>query len=235
MGLLSMKRNELNHKKAGTKPVRQGLLLTMLLLATPLVAQESEGLLDILRSAQIEESAARPAGAGPRIVATENVLETILEEDDVLELIVVGESVLSMPRAVVARGGAIHHPLLGEVRVVGRTLEEARKMIEDSLREDYLVDPRVSLNILEYAKYEFSVTGEVRTPANYTLPRNRAIDVGQAIILAGGPTRLGSSKALVERTSGGEKKVIRVDLNDRRAKPEMVRHGDKITVGERVF
>jgi polysaccharide export outer membrane protein len=232
-----MRSNDSFDSRRGRCRIAQWLLMAgTLLLAGPLTAQESDALLEALRAAQIEEpTAPRPASLGPRIVTTENVLDTVLEEADVLELIVVGEPVLSMQRAVVAKGGAIHHPLLGEIRVVGRKLEEARRMIHNSLLQDYLVDPRVSLTIVDYAKYEFSVTGEVRSPANYTLPRNREIDVGQAIILAGGPTRLGSSKAVVERLVGSEKKVIRVDLNDRRAKPEMVRHGDKITVGERVF
>jgi polysaccharide biosynthesis/export protein VpsN len=188
---------------------------------------------EVLRTAIQEDREPGVREAGPRIVTTENVMETVLEEEDVLELLVVGEPLLSMDRAPIAKGGAIHHPLLGEVKVAGNTLEEARRKIYEILLEDYLVDPRVSLRIVDYAPYEFTVTGEVRSPHNFSLPRNREIDVAQAIVLAGGTTRLGSSRALVERTVDGERTTIRVDL--RKGDPVKVRHGDVIRVGERVF
>lgn len=171
--------------------------------------------------------------AGPPIITTTNVLETVLVEGDVLWLGVVNEPVLSMERAEIAMGGAIHHPLLGELKVVGKTLEQAQRMIHELLAADYLVDPRVSLRILEYAHYEFSVVGQVQRQGNYSLPRNREIEVPQAIMLAGGPTRLGSKNAEVERTVGGERKTITVNLRSTRDEPVKVRHGDVIRMGER--
>jgi polysaccharide biosynthesis/export protein len=207
-------------------------LVWSLAAASPSEADLSVLLRDGIR---VSEEPTVISPVGPSIVTNTNLLETVLEEGDILILNVVNEPILSMNPAEIARGGAIHHPLLGELKVVGKTLEQAERMIRQILAEDYLVDPRVSLLIQEYARYEFSVVGEVRQQGNFALPRNREIEVPQAIVLAGGPTRLGSTRATVERMEKGEQKSIRVDLRPGRGEPVKVRHGDTIRVGERWF
>jgi protein involved in polysaccharide export with SLBB domain len=207
-------------------------LLTAALIGIGQASAQEADLVDILQSVRSSE-VTTIAHAGPPIITTTNILETVLVEGDVLWLGVVNEPILSMDRAEIAAGGAIHHPLLGELTLVGKTLEQAQRMIREILAADYLVDPRVSLRILDYARYEFSVVGEVRKQGNFALPRNRSIEVPQAIVLAGGPTRLGSTRAEVDRV--GEPKPIRVDLRPGRGEPVMVRHGDVIRIGERWF
>jgi protein involved in polysaccharide export with SLBB domain len=213
-------------------PTGEVCVLTIALIGIGPVLAEEPDLVEIMQSVRSSELTTI-APAGPPIITTTNILETVLVEGDVLWLGVVNEPILSMDRAEIAAGGAIHHPLLGEVTVVGLTLEQAQRMIHEILAADYLVDPRVSLRILDYARYEFSVVGEVRKQGNFALPRNRRVEVSQAIVLAGGPTRLGSTRAEVDRV--GEPKPIRVDLRPGRGEPVMVRHGDVIRIGERWF
>jgi protein involved in polysaccharide export with SLBB domain len=197
-------------------------------------AAQEAGLDDIIRSARSGELTTINR-SGPPIITTTNILETVLVEGDVLRLLVVNEPVLSMEQAEIAMGGAIHHPLLGELKLAGKTLEQAQRMIHDLLAADYLVDPRVNLRILEYAHYEFSVVGQVQRQGNFSLPRNRQIEVPQAIVLAGGPTRLGTTRVDVERIVDGEQTSIRVDLRPGRGESVKVRHGDVIRMGERRF
>jgi protein involved in polysaccharide export with SLBB domain len=201
------------------------------------VAAQDRDPVEILRSFDETTAARSQSGgsAGPLMTTDEELKKTVLQERDVLRVYVVGELILSMDQAGIARGGAIHHPLLGELKVAGKTLGEAEKMIHEILLADYLVDPRVSLEIVEYAPYEFTVAGEVRNPATFTVPRNREIDVAQAILMAGGPTRLGASRATVERVVDGERTTIQVDLRAGRADPVKVRHRDIIRLGERWF
>jgi polysaccharide export outer membrane protein len=84
-------------------------------------------------------------------------MSVVLEEGDVLRIIVLGDPILTMEQAPINKGGAILHNVLKELKVAGKTLKEAQDMIHDILARDYLVDPSVTLSIIEYANYEFSV------------------------------------------------------------------------------
>jgi polysaccharide export outer membrane protein len=203
-----------------------------------LSAAETTELVEQLRTATASEAAGKPSddSVGPQIINVEDVMAVVLEEGDILELRVFGDDLFSAPKATVEKGGALLLPLLGEVKVAGLTLAQAKAKIHKILSDDYLVDPRLSLNIVEYAKYQFSIKGEVRVPGTFLVPRNQELDVAQAIVSHGqGVTRLGSTKAVVERIVNGQKTTLRVDLGDKRGAPVKIRPKDTITVGERIF
>jgi protein involved in polysaccharide export with SLBB domain len=77
------------------------------------------------------------------------------------------------------------------------------------------------------------VLDEVRNPGTYSLPRNKKIDISQAIAMAGGPTRVGSSKVTIDRLEGTDRKTLKVDVS----KPNevIVQPDDKIKVGEKFW
>ena len=128
------------------------------------------------------------------VVDVRDVMSVVLEEGDVIRISVLNDPIMSMDEALINKGGAILHDVLKELKVAGKTLKEAQEMIHGILAADYLVDPTVTLTIVKYANYEFSVLDEVHPPGTYSLPRDKKIDISQAIAMAGGPTRVGSSK-----------------------------------------
>src|SRR2546423_526454 len=65
-------------------------------------------------------------------------------------------------RLRLSANGSATFPLLGTVNLAGKTLEEATAYIRDLLAKDYLVNPQVTLTILEYAKRRFTVLGQVQ-------------------------------------------------------------------------
>jgi protein involved in polysaccharide export with SLBB domain len=210
-------------------------LLLAGVMAAPAVHSATERVDPVaqLRRAQ-ESEVVTPQPKRQLVVDVEDVMSVVLEEGDMLRIVVLNDPLLSMEQALVNKGGAILHNVLRELRVAGKTLKEAQEMIHNILAEDYLVDPAVTLTITEYAKYEFSVMGEVRQTGTYSLPRDKKIDVAQAISMAGGLTRVGSSKVLVERTEDGQPRNLRVDTS----KPDdnvMIKPGDKIRVGEKFW
>ncbi len=143
-------------------------------------------------------------------------------------------------RARVAENGTVTMPLLGSIKIGGKTADDARVMIRDLLNKDYVVDPQVSLAVVEYAKRLFTVMGEVQRPSTYEMVPDQPINLLQAIAMAGGFTRLSApGKVLVRRSEGGQKKVYRLDtvtmMQDEKVAPFAVLPGDTITVGERVF
>jgi len=162
-----------------------------------------------------------------------------LSPRDVIEIKVYRQPDLET-RARISEKGIITMPLLGAIKLGGKTVAEARAIIQDSLAADYLVDPQVSVAVLEYAKRLFTVMGEVQRPGSYEMPPQETVNVLQGIAMAGGYTRLGSpGKVTVQRYEGGQKKVYRVDANaiaaNERVEPFVLRPGDTVTVGERFF
>lgn len=81
--------------------------------------------------------------------------------------------------------GEIAYPLLGQVSARGHTLEELRGIISDDLNRDFIVDPRVSVEVLNFRP--FYILGQVNAPGSY--PYVSGLNVRQAVAIAGGFTR----------------------------------------------
>jgi|TARA_R110002072_G_scaffold19100_15_gene71129 polysaccharide export outer membrane protein len=89
--------------------------------------------------------------------------------------------------------GQINFPLLGPVLVAGRSIKEVRTTIQDNLNRDYLVDPKVSVEVLNFRP--FFILGQVNQPGQY--PFTIGLNVRQAVALAGGYTRRADTSSMV--------------------------------------
>jgi protein involved in polysaccharide export with SLBB domain len=125
----------------------------------------------------------------------------------------------------VGTDGTIQHPLLTEVRVVGRPREEVQRQLREVLLR-YENDPQFVFGYL----YRVGVTGEVRLPNLYSLPPETTI--AQAIAAAGGLSEFGRLND-VRLIRNGQETVL--DLRNP-AGPVMemrIRSGDQIRVPRR--
>jgi len=122
----------------------------------------------------------------------------------------------------VGQDGTIQHPLLTEVRVVGRPRDEVRRQLREVLLR-YENDPQFVFDYL----YRVAVTGEVRLPNLYSLPPETSIP--QAIAAAGGLAEFGRIND-VRLIRNGQEMVL--DLRDPTSQVmEMrIRSGDQIRV-----
>jgi polysaccharide export outer membrane protein len=120
----------------------------------------------------------------------------------------------------------ITFPLLGQVVSSGRSLNELKEHIATELNENYLVDPRVSVEVLNYRP--FYILGQVEQPGSY--PYQSGMTVRQAVALAGGFTRraVKSEVTLIRPASDGTIEVI-ADIDAR------ILPGDTIEVDRRFF
>ncbi len=121
--------------------------------------------------------------------------------------------------------GFIRHPLLGDVVLKGMTLEEAEASVHQRLAEDFLVNPRVILQLArepvaprapEEADLQVLVMGQVRNPGAVTFQRGERLTLLEAISLAGGFTK-GASRnrvRLVREDEDGKRQTIRVRVDD---------------------
>jgi polysaccharide export outer membrane protein len=107
--------------------------------------------------------------------------------------------------------GAISFPLIGEVKVAGKTPADAEKIITKALvGGGYIKQPQVHVKVLQFVSQQVSVIGEVKTPGKY--PLQEASHVSDVIALAGGVSpESGGDKAFVIRKDEPSKK-IEIDL-----------------------
>jgi protein involved in polysaccharide export with SLBB domain len=136
--------------------------------------------------------------------------------------------------------GIVNFPLIGEVSLAGQSVQQATRVIHDRLQARFLVNPQVSIAVLEPAKQLITVLGQVQRPGTYRLPEQQGLDLLQVIGLAGGYTRLADpGRIVVKRRSAGSEKIIRLDgkrlARGESGEPFSIRTGDVITVGERLF
>jgi polysaccharide export outer membrane protein len=133
--------------------------------------------------------------------------------------------------------GNVSLPLLGPVRLAGLTIGQASARLTEMYGRDYLVNPKVNVSLIGYAKRRFTVLGQVGHPGSFEMPEGSpgGIDLLEAIAMAGGYTRIAAPERITVRRGD---KVVRVDakkLAKRQGEGFVVEPGDTITVGESIF
>ncbi|MDB6063789.1 MAG: Polysaccharide export protein [Verrucomicrobiaceae bacterium] len=182
--------------KAGTKlkMAVNGILSLVLLLVSALARAE----------AAIDQSY--------RLGAGDEVEIRVYGEDDLLVRTRLGDS------------GVISYPFLGEIVARGLTVSELEQLIVKGLKGPYLLDPIVSVNMVEYRP--FFLNGEVTKPG--AIPFQPGITLRKAIAIAGGFTeRANRTIADVLRSPDTKSRAITLD--------EQVRPGDIITIKQSFF
>lgn len=181
------------------------------------------------------QSSAGPATALPIISAPSSYQ---LSTDDQIGVEVFGEDDLRTA-ARLNSDGAVSLPLLGSVKLAGLTLNQAAAKLTDLYGRDYLVNPKVNVMLVSYAKRRFTVLGQVNRPGSYEMPEGSpsGIDILEAIAIAGGYTRIAAPERIsVKRRD----QIMRVDakkIAKRGGSSGLFRvePGDTITVGESIF
>jgi protein involved in polysaccharide export with SLBB domain len=144
---------------------------------------------------------------------------------DKLNIVVFGQEDVSGEFQVDGAGN-ITMPLLGQVVAAGRSVTQLQSEITLALDKDYIVNPRVSIEVLNYRP--FYILGQVNAPGSY--PFVSGMDVRQAIAIAGGFTRRArtSSVTVIRESAEG---TVEID-----AKPDApILPGDTIEVERRLF
>lgn len=150
--------------------------------------------------------------------------EYTLDAGDTVRVNIFGEENLSGDFQV-GNEGDVAIPLIGDVRAVGLTLSELELAIEDELSPDYLINPQVSIEVLNYRP--FYILGEVNEPGSY--PFVSGITVIEAVAMAGGFTyRARTKEVYIQRAGGGAEEIL-ISIS------EYIMPGDVIRVRERIF
>ena len=95
-----------------------------------------------------------------------------------------------------SQSGQIDLPLIGQIKLEGLTVTQAKLGIETAYKQGYLVKPNVTITVRTYRP--FFIHGEVKAPGSYKYQAD--LNIEQAIALAGGlKDRASSSKWVIWR------------------------------------
>jgi polysaccharide biosynthesis/export protein len=112
---------------------------------------------------------------------------------------------------VVGPDGRVSFPLLGDVAIGGSTLRQATQTVTELLARDYLVDPKVDLQITEYKSQWVMVTGEVGKPGRVALRGGATLK--DAISDADGMTIGAGDEIVISRDSPEGAKTIQIPID----------------------
>lgn len=122
--------------------------------------------------------------------------------------------------------GMISPPLVRDIKAQGLTVRQVEKIVADRLSPDYLKNPSVSVEVMNYRP--FYIFGEVNAPGSY--PYVNGMTVVNAVAVAGGYTyRARTGSARITRATDASRTPQSVDRDT------PVLPGDVIEVPERYF
>jgi polysaccharide export outer membrane protein len=148
-----------------------------------------------------------------------------LGADDKIRVITFGEDALS-GEFMIGGSGKVSLPLVGEVAAAGLTIPEFQKEVETALKDGYLKDPHVSVEVLTYRP--FYILGEVQKPGEY--PYSNGLTVLNAVATANGFTyRANTKKVFIKRADSTTEEEYPLTSTT------PVAPGDTIRVAERFF
>lgn len=149
-----------------------------------------------------------------------------LGSGDVISIQVLGEDDLRREKIRLSDAATISYPILGEIRLFGKTVGELETLIRDGLKGRYLLNPQVTVTINEYRN--FFINGQVERTGGY--PYVPGLTVIKAVSIAGGfKERASKEKIFVIREGDPKQTRQRVGLGD------PVYPGDILTVEESFF
>jgi len=131
---------------------------------------------------------------------------------DLLEISVLGVPEINRLVVRVSEEGRITLPLLGEIAVGELTKFELEKKLAGLAGERIVLNPQVTIHIVEYRSRRVSVVGAVEKPGTFELIGRRT--VLQVIAEAGGLSRdAGDEIIVIRQLPGGESASIRIPVD----------------------
>lgn len=110
---------------------------------------------------------------------------------------------------LVDQQGQINFPVIGKIKLIGKTKEEATDYMVEKLKS-YVKDPIVNIRFLNF---RVTVVGEVNKPSTFVIPNDK-INLIEALGLAGDMTLYGKREnILLIREENGKRTMVRLDLN----------------------
>lgn len=158
---------------------------------------------------QVAEPPASTSSAPPTSTPGQSA-DAVVGPGDLLELSVFDVPELSKSVRVTG-DGELDLPLIGKLQASGKSAAALASLIADRYRKGNLVlDPQVTIRILEFATQGITISGEVQHPGVY--PDFGPKSLSDALALAGGMTAQADTHVQIMHRSSHTEQSVRVPL-----------------------
>ncbi len=158
----------------------------------------------------------------------------VLRPNDTIRVAVYEEPDLSVQVRILKTGQA-SFPLIGSVEVGGISVSAAATKIRDLYAKDYLVDPKLTLTVDEYATEFISVLGAVKIPGQIPMPVSGNLDLASAMATAGGLSENADSRSIQLVRASGTTSTFSMDAIGGGSGRIKLAPGDRIIVNQSAF
>lgn len=180
------------------------------------------------------------AGATAAEPTSTSKTDYVLQSSDLIRILVFQEPDLSR-EVRITQEHSITLPLIGTVEVKGKTMRQAEELIRQLYDKDYLVNPQITLTVLEYSQQIVQVLGSVGQAGAVVFPPEQKMGLLEAITRAGGFNRLANRKQVrLTRTlpdGSTRNDIINADdlIQGNSTEAWLLQKGDVIFVPERLL
>lgn len=177
---------------------------------------------------------------GDQPVTSISQLDYVLQPNDLIRVVVFQEPDLEREVRLSA-DSKITLPFLLAVDLKGKTIAQAQAAIRDLYNQGYLVNPQISITVLEYSKELVNVLGQVNNAGPVNIPPDQPLNLLDAIARAGGFTRLADRKHVRLTRMGEEHRTVTTTINvddiiqSTNSDQQLLQKGDVIYVPERIL
>ncbi len=159
----------------------------------------------------------------------------VLQPNDVVKLEVYQEPELTSQVRILKTGEA-SFPLIGSLQVSGLSVTAATSKVRELYAKDFIVDPKVTLMVDEYAAQYISVVGAVKAPGQIPIPVSGNLDLATAMATAGGLAEDANvNNITLVRTSGGTSSFSISDIVNGASGRIKLFSGDRIIANQSSF
>lgn len=157
-----------------------------------------------------------------------------LGPNDLLFVSVFGQPEFSPPAqgVRVAPDGTLSMPLIGSVKVAGKSPEALRQVVEAGLAK-FLIEPSVTVAVLEYASRRYFVFGEIKLPGPKVM--DSPVSALEALAMGGGFTASANREQVVIMRRHGDSDVEVIAFNGETPGPDglvQIRPNDFVFIGQ---
>ena len=176
--------------------VTRSIRMSVAVLATGIAA----GLASVAALAQTPAQPQQVAAAQYRLALGDTIRITVFQVAD-----------LSLETRI-TEAGVISYPLLGRVNVAGLTIAEAEQRIAKGLRDgNFVLQPQVSITVIQARGNQVSVLGQVGRPGRYPLETGE-VRLTDMLATAGGISPAGSDVIIVVGMRNGQPYRVEIDM-----------------------
>ena len=169
-----------------------------------------------LASGASHDAGSKAGGSKPDGAASPGTkTDYVLQPNDLLRIRVFQEEDLSQ-EVRLSQESTVTLLLIGIVDLKDKTIRQAEELIRNLYARDFLVNPKLNLLVVEYAKRSVNVIGAVNNAGRIFFPQEQGLSLVDAITLAGGQNRLADLKRvkLTRKNADGQPESVTVNVDE---------------------